>query len=293
MTKSSSEYGASADAIEYHYGTGNDYFALWLGDTMAYSSALWDEDNPEQTLDQAQRAKITHHIVQSGAHKADRVLDIGCGWGSVLFPLADNYKVKEIMGLTLSDSQVNWINGLDHPNIEARLESWRDHDPSAPYDSIISIGAFEHFTKLGMSSDEKVAVYREFFQKCHGWLNDGGALSLQTVGYDNALPSSFDEFLATEIFPETDTPFLAEICKGCEHLFHVELVHNHAEHYRRTLRAWYDNIKSNRDACVAEKGEEEVTRFEKYLRLCSYMYEVGGLALYRLTLKKINKPKVW
>jgi len=210
-----------------------------------------------------------------------------------LFPLADNYKVNSITGLTLSDSQVNWINGLNHPNIEARLESWKDHQPSENYDAIISIGAFEHFTKLGMSSEEKVEVYREFFKKCHGWLNDGGCLSLQTVGYDNALASSFDEFLATEIFPETDTPFLAEICKGCEHLFHVDLVHNHAEHYRLTLRAWYDNIKANRDACVAEKGEEEVARFEKYLRLCAYMYEVGGLALYRLTLRRIDKPKVW
>jgi len=210
-----------------------------------------------------------------------------------LFPLADNYKVNSITGLTLSDSQVNWINGLNHPNIEARLESWKDHQPSENYDAIISIGAFEHFTKLGMSSEEKVEVYREFFKKCHGWLTDGGCLSLQTVGYDNALASSFDEFLATEIFPETDTPFLAEICKGCEHLFHVDLVHNHAEHYRLTLRAWYDNIKANRDACVAEKGEEEVARFEKYLRLCAYMYEVGGLALYRLTLRRIDKPKVW
>ena len=288
-----SEYGASADAIESHYGTGNDYFALWLGETMAYSCALWDLDNPEQSLDEAQWAKIHHHCQQAKAGEGKRVLDIGCGWASVLQPLANEYKVSQALGLTLSESQVNWINGLNNPAIEARLESWKDHDPNARYDSIISIGAFEHFAKLGASSEEKVEIYREFFRKCHTWLEDGGHLSLQTVGYGNALPGSFDPFLAEEIFPETDTPFLAEICKGCEHLFHVDLVYNHAEHYRRTLRAWYNNIKANRDACVASKGEEEVARFEKYLRVCSYMYEIGGLELYRLTLRKIAKPKVW
>ena len=285
------EYGASAEAIEHHYGTGNDYFALWLGETMAYSSALWDDDDENQTLDDAQKAKIHYHCQQAQADKAKSVLDIGCGWASVLMPLADHYNVENVVGLTLSESQKNWINGLNHPNVEARLESWKDHDANAKYDSIISIGAFVHFAKLGSTSEEKVEFYREFFRKCHGWLDSKGHMSLQTVAYGNALPGSFDPFLAAEIFPETDTPFLAEIAKGCEHLFHVMTLRNDAEHYRRTLRAWYDNIRKNRQLCVDIKGEEEVARFEKYLRLCSYMYEVGGLELYRITFRKIDKPK--
>ena len=285
------EYGSSAEAIEHHYGTGNDYFALWLGETMAYSSALWDDEDENQSLDDAQRAKIHYHCQQARADKAKSVLDIGCGWASVLMPLANHYNVENVVGLTLSESQENWINGLNHPNVEARLESWKDHDPEAKYDSIISIGAFEHFAKLGSTSEEKVEFYREFFRKCHGWLDSKGHMSLQTVAYGNALPGSFDPFLAAEIFPETDTPFLAEIAKGCEHLFHVMTLRNDAEHYRRTLRAWYNNIRQNRARCVELKGEEEVARFEKYLRLCSYMYEVGGLELYRITFRKIDKPK--
>jgi len=285
------EYGASAEAIEHHYGTGNDYFSLWLGETMAYSSALWDDDDDNQSLDDAQKAKIHYHCRQARADQARSVLDIGCGWASVLMPLANHYKVDNVVGLTLSESQKKWINGLNHPNVEARLESWKDHDPQAKYDSIISIGAFEHFAKLGSSSEEKVEFYREFFRKCHGWLGSKGHMSLQTVAYGNALPGSFDPFLAAEIFPETDTPFLAEIAKGCEHLFHVMTLRNDAEHYRRTLRAWYNNIRQNRARCVELKGEEEVARFEKYLRLCSYMYEVGGLELYRITFRKIDKPK--
>ena len=77
------EFGASADAIEFHYGTGNEYFSTWLGETMSYSCALWDDNNPNQSLDDAQLAKIRHHIEQSRSPNQAKVLDIGCGWGSV------------------------------------------------------------------------------------------------------------------------------------------------------------------------------------------------------------------
>ena len=168
------EFGASADAIEHHYGTGNDYFSLWLGKTMAYSCALWDDDDPEQSLDDAQLAKIHYHCQQARAGEAKRVLDVGCGWASVLQPLANEYGVEQAVGLTLSESQANWINDLNNPRIEARLESWKDHDPNANYDSIISIGAFEHFAKLGSTAEEKIGFYREFFLRCHGWLGSRG-----------------------------------------------------------------------------------------------------------------------
>lgn len=285
------EYGASEEAIEFHYGTGNDYFSLWLGETMAYSCALWDDNNPDQSLDDAQRAKIDHHCNAARASEAKRALDIGCGWGSVLLPLANDYKVDQVVGLTLSESQANWINDLNHPAIEARLESWKDHDESAKYDSIISIGAFEHFAKLGLSADEKIAIYREFFTRCHGWLDSRGWMSLQTVAYGNSLTEDFDTFIAKEIFPETDTPKLAEIASGCERLFEVVALQNDRDDYRRTLRAWYTNLRANRARCVELKGEEEVARFEMYLRLMAYMFEVGGLDLYRITFRKIDNPK--
>ena len=169
-SKVNPEFGASEEAIEFHYGTGNEYFETWLGKTMAYSSALYDDINDDQSLDDAQIAKIRHHIEQSRSPNAKKVLDIGCGWGSVLFPLVDTFNVEQVVGLTLSESQAEWVNNVNHPKVEARVENWQDHDANAQYDSIISIGAFEHFAKLGLSSEEKVAVYKEFFMKCHGCL---------------------------------------------------------------------------------------------------------------------------
>ena len=258
---------------------------------MAYSCALWDENDPDQSLDDAQMAKIVHHCDEAHAHNAARVLDIGCGWGGVMQHLVDHYNVGSVTGLTLSDSQKEWVNNKNDKRIESRLESWKDHKPDGNYDAIISIGAFEHFAKLGMSTEEKVAAYREFFLKCHSWLGSRGYLSLQTVAYGNSLTEDFDKFISDEIFQETDTPKLHEIAAGCERLFEVVRLRNDRDDYRRTLRMWYTNLRARRDDAVRMKGEEEVKRFERYLRLMAYMFEVGGLDLHRITLRKIDDPK--
>jgi cyclopropane-fatty-acyl-phospholipid synthase len=287
------ESGASAAAIEHHYGTGNEYFALWLDSTMTYSCALWDDRDAGQSLDAAQLDKIDYHIEQAHGSDAARVLDIGCGWGSVLDRLHSRYGLRSSVGLTLSESQAAWISArLEHPGMQIRLESWEDHDaPVASYDAIISIGAFEHFARLGLTPEQKVGIYREFFARCHAWLRPRRWLSLQTVAYGNSLQQDFDKFIAREIFPETDTPRLWEIFAASDRLFEVVTLRNDRDHYRRTLRAWFSRLKSNRETAVAMKGEAEIRRFEQYLRLMAYMFEVGGLDLHRIAFRKIDHPR--
>ncbi len=287
------ETGASAAAIEHHYGTGNEYFKLWLDETMTYSCALWDPENTGQTLGAAQLAKIDYHIGQARAQDADNVLDIGCGWGGVLARLTAKYNVNSSVGLTLSESQAAWITKTtDDPGIRISLQSWQDHDaPGASYDSIISIGAFEHFAKLGLDSDQKVSIYRDFFTQCHSWLKPRRWMSMQTVAYGNSLQKDFDKFIAQEIFPETDTPRLWEIFAASDRLFEVIQLRNDRDDYRRTLRAWYSNLKARREKAVAMKGEAEIRKFEQYLRLMAYMFEVGGLDLHRITFRKIDAPR--
>lgn len=285
--------GASAEAIEHHYGTGNEYFALWLDRSMTYSCALWDDSDPEQTLETAQLAKIDYHIEQAHAQDADSVLDIGCGWGGVLDRLHSRWGTRSTVGLTLSESQAAYISArVNHPGLQVRLESWEDHQaPDGGYDSIISIGAFEHFARLGLTPEQKVDIYRDFFTRCHRWLGSGRWMSLQTVVYGNSLQKDFDKFIASEIFPETDTPRLWEIFAASDRLFEPVRFRNDRDHYRRTLRAWFSRLKSRRGDAVALKGEEEIRKFEQYLRLMAYMFEVGGLDLHRITFRKIDSPK--
>ena len=285
--------GASTAAIEHHYGTGNDYFALWLDRGMTYSCALWDANDAGQTLEDAQSHKLDYHIEQARARCAGRVLDIGCGWGSVLSRLVAAYEVEAAVGLTLSESQAGWISQtLEDPRISVNLQSWEDHDPGDErYDAIISIGAFEHFARLGLSSDEKIEVYRRFFSRCHDWLKSRRWLSLQTVAYGNSLQEDFDPFIGKQIFPETDTPRLFELAAGADRLFEVVNLRNDRDDYRRTLRAWFSRLKDRRGEAVAMQGETQVRNFEQYLRLMAYMFEVGGLDLHRVTLRKIDNPK--
>src|SRR5712671_4640805 len=95
-------FGASQDAIAHHYDVGNDFYAMWLDPTMTYSCALWDD---AADLHAAQLAKIDYHIAQARAHGADRVLDIGCGWGPTLHRLVSVGGVRNAVGLTLSKEQ--------------------------------------------------------------------------------------------------------------------------------------------------------------------------------------------
>src|SRR5216683_3583229 len=163
--------GASPEAIQHHYDVSNDFYQLWLDSTMTYSGALWEENN---TLEAAQICKIDFHIQQARARNAQRVLDVGCGWGSILERLVKVNNVQYAVGLTLSQSQAAWVASLGQPRIEVRVENWLDHVPVAPYDAIISIGAFEHFAKPTLSNEQKVESYRSFFRSCHAWLKPGG-----------------------------------------------------------------------------------------------------------------------
>lgn len=291
MTKT--ESGASAEAIEHHYGTGNDFFRLWLDETMTYSCAMWAPEDSAESLEAAQLRKLDYHIEQARASSTRRVLDIGCGWGGVLHRLTNTCQVESAVGLTLSKSQADWINAtFDEPRVSVNLESWQEHGAEdGSYDAIISIGAFEHFARLGLNSQQKIDIYRAFFERCHAWLKSRRWLSLQTVAYGNSLQKDFDTFIEKQIFPETDTPRLFELAAAADRLFEVIYLRNDRDDYRRTLRAWFTRLRNRRDEAVELKGEAEIQKFEQYLRLMAYMFEVGGLDLHRVTLRKIDNPR--
>ncbi|MBW4687493.1 MAG: cyclopropane-fatty-acyl-phospholipid synthase family protein [Komarekiella atlantica HA4396-MV6] len=280
--------GASAEAIQHHYDVSNEFYRLWLDSTNTYSAALWEDND---TLELAQIRKLDYHINQARASNAKRVLDVGCGWGSTLKRLVEVHGVQQAVGLTLSNSQAEWISSFNQPQIDARVESWSDHVPTAPYDAIISIGAFEHFAQLNLSQDEKIAGYRAFFQRCHEWLQPGGCISLQSISYENSRREDFSQFYANEIFPESDLPRLADIATASERLFEVVALRNDREHYARTLRAWQKGLKANRTAAVNLVGEEVVSRYEKYLKFSIIGFHVGTMGLLRVTLRRIDNPR--
>jgi cyclopropane-fatty-acyl-phospholipid synthase len=279
--------GASPAAIQHHYDVGNEFYRLWLDETLTYSAALFDQHDD---LAAAQRAKIDHHVASARAAGAKRVLDIGCGWGATLHRLVEHHGVAEATGLTLSNEQAAWIGEQRWPGVSVRLESWSDHVPDRPYDAIISVGAFEHFARLDMSEADKIAGYRAFFERCRSWLAPGGWLSLQTIAYGNARQSDFSKFFADDVFPESDLPRLQEIAAACDLLFEIAAVRNDRAHYERTCVEWRRRLRARRDEAVALVGEPIVRRYEKYFQLLSIGFHVGTMGLLRIALRRIDEP---
>lgn len=181
-TAAATPTGASAEAIQHHYDVGNAFYALWLDSTMTYSSALWHRD--DEDLETAQRNKLDWHLARAGSAGARRLLDVGCGWGGLIRRALQGNPDCHCTGLTLSREQHAFLGGLDPHRVDVRLESWADHQALAPYDGIVSIGAFEHFARLDQSREEKIAGYRDFFRFCSRNLVEGGHVSLQTIVYE-------------------------------------------------------------------------------------------------------------
>ncbi len=179
--------GASKAAISFHYDLGNEFFRLFLDRECCYSCAMYD--NESDSLEAAQQRKLEYHIQQARADGAARVLDIGCGWGALQKKLITEHGVKLAVGLTLSENQAEWIRAMGLPGVEVRVESWSEHIPAAAYDSMISIGAFEHFARPS-SRSVRVRGYRDFFERCYGWLKPGGWMSLQTIGLGTVGPGN-------------------------------------------------------------------------------------------------------
>ena len=284
-----SERGASAESIQHHYDVSDTFYSLWLDESMTYSCGLWQND--DDCLSAAQTRKIDHLVSLSGAGGRERVLDIGCGWGSVMQRLVAEHGVEHVTGLTLSAAQARRIEDLRDPRLEVRVQDWADFVPDAPYDAAISVGAMEHFVKFGWERSKKVAAYRRFFEKCHQSLKPGAGMALQTIGKGNIV---LDEqglrdtiFIAQHIFPESDPPRLAEILHATEKLFEVKSVVNHREHYARTCSAWLERLQANRTEAGEITGPEKVEVYETYLKASIRQFGLGHANLYRISLWRV------
>jgi cyclopropane-fatty-acyl-phospholipid synthase len=278
--------GATAAAIQRHYDIGNEFYFLWLDPSYTYSCALWYAD---EDLDTAQINKIDWHLEHCGAKGVGRLLDVGCGWGALLRRATETYGVGHAVGLSLSAEQNRWIDQLQLPKVEVHLENWAAHTPSAPYDAIVSVGAFEHFARLDQSIEQKLAGYRAFFAFCHRNLKPHSRLSLQTITYENSDRSDFSRFFADKIFPESDLPHLAEIVESARGLFEIEILRQDRAHYARTARAWLNNLRARSAEATALVGAETVETYKKYLGLLVVGFHTGTMNLARIGMRRCEE----
>lgn len=283
MAKSSG--GASQPAIEYHYDVGRDFYRLWLGPRLVYSCALWSGELDDD-LEAAQSAKLDWHATGARVDGVSRVLDVGCGWGAMLNYLTEERHVGHVTGLTLSSDQASATPLSDR--VEVRLEDWRDHEPPCPYDAIVSIGAFEHFSRADLPRTERRSIYRGFFERCAGWLDEGGRMSLQTIGWEDYDPATRigTSFFNDEIFPDSALPQLSDIVEASERRFRLLAFRSDADQYANTLRLWQQRLETNKAHASELVGQETYRRYLRYLRLSRAMFDRGESTLFRIVFER-------
>lgn len=292
---SSEDVGASSQAIRAHYDVGNDFYRLWLDETMTYSSAMWRGADDTSSLYEAQQRKIQWHLRNSGADRAAGILDIGCGWGAMLLAAVRHRgdgagSVNRAVGLTLSDAQASLARRLvvdvSAVRIEIRLESWADHHPATPYGALISVGAFEHFTKPHDDAATKIAIYRGFFERCHDMLEPRACMTLQTIAYGDPEDMTPTGPLIQDIFPESELPRLPEILAASNGVFEIERMRNDRTDYGRTCELWAAALKKRRAEAVALVGKEQTRRYERYLKFAAWGFWSHRLHLLRFRMKR-------
>lgn len=282
--------GASQGAIAHHYDVGNDFVRLWLDPTMTYSCALWGEGDD---LERAQLRKLDYMLAAAGAIGAKRVLDIGCGWGSLL-RRAVHHGTTTAVGLTLSPAQRDWLNRSD-PQFDVHLRGWAEFESDTPFDAIVSIGAFEHFARHGLTREERRDSYRGFFERCHGLLRPNGGLSVQTIAKGDVpvdRQGMRDILLIVKrMFPESELPNPADVLLASEGRFEVVSMRNDRLDYARTCRAWLSALRARREEAVALAGEETVNLYTEYLEACVRQFQRGHAVLLRFGLRRVEaKP---
>lgn len=297
--KSSAYKGTSSEAIRHHYDFLGDFYRLTLGPDLVYSYGMWEDGD---TLESAQLRKLDYHAEAAHAVGAGRVLDVGCGWGSLMHRLVETHHVSHVVGLTMSPGQVAWIRNQEWARCEVRAENWFDHKPDTPYDAIIAIEAIEHFAGSTMWRAKRVARYRAFFQRCHSWLRPGGRLSLQANAWNDrgwlaslVLPTQHSApqsrtsgtknvrlglkeihdgiknvregiHASRTVFPQCFLPTRAELTEASRGLFKLLEVRSDPEDGVSTVQSWLEQALANRTRgaeLIGEKAVSDIIREER------------------------------
>ncbi|APU71351.1 cyclopropane-fatty-acyl-phospholipid synthase [Companilactobacillus crustorum] len=261
--------------IQEHYDIGNDFYKLWLDKTMTYSCAYFR--TPEDTLEQAQMNKVHHILNKLNTKPGETILDIGCGWGTMMFTAAKEYGLKA-KGVTLSQEQYDYVNQkIQDENLgdqmEVMLEDYRE--VSEKFDHVVSVGMFEHVGKDNLPG---------YFKTVKDVLKpDGNALIHGITGQHYGV--GVDAWLVKYIFPGG---YIPDVKENVGHILDAGLQIDDLEplrrHYQKTVEIWDRNFNKVEDKVNEMYGERFVRMWDLYLQACAASFESGNIDVIQFLL---------
>ncbi|MBB3032722.1 SAM-dependent methyltransferase [Alteriqipengyuania lutimaris] len=269
----------AAKNISAHYDLGNDFYAAWLGETMTYSAACFADGNAAQTLNAAQRAKIASILDRLNIEPGDRVLEIGCGWGTLACAAAD--RGGQVDGISLSEEQLAWARRQGCGNARFLRQDYRDTD--GQYDAIACVEMVE-------------ALGREYwptFIDCVARnLKPGGRAAIQFISMKDSLFDAYAasaDFIQAYIFPGGLLIRTSEFRRLAEErglAWREET--RFGTDYAETLRMWRENFERAASDGLLPPGFDD--RFKAlwryYLMYCEGGFRGGGIDVHQVTLVK-------
>lgn len=268
----------SEEDVQSHYDIGNDFYKMWLDPTMTYSCAYFEEGNTDD-LEKAQIAKVHHILNKLHPEEGKTLLDIGCGWGTLMLTAAKEYGLK-VTGVTLSEEQYKFVQKRIYDEnlqdvAEVKLTDYRELGDQK-WDYVTSVGMFEHVGSENLS---------EYFADIYKYLNQDGialihGITRQQGGATNAWINKY-------IFPGGYIPGVQEIVGDIvNNNLQITDMETLRRHYQRTLEIWDKNFNAARDQIQEKMGERFVRMWDMYLNACAASFESGNIDVIQYLLTK-------
>jgi cyclopropane-fatty-acyl-phospholipid synthase len=261
-------------SVRHHYDLSNDFFALFLDDSMTYSCAIFA--SPEQSLEDAQANKREIVCRKLGLEPGMRVLDVGCGWGSLSVHMAGHG--AQVVGITLSEPQAARARqrAEEHgvaDKVEIRVMDYRDLRDER-FDAIASIGMVEHVGAVNIDA---------YMRLLGGLLEPGGVLLNHGIARLRHTDGEAGPFSERYVFADAAPLHLSRIQAAVESAgLTTNHVEGYAEHYARTLTHWLANLEADLPRATALVGSERVNVWRLYLRAARNGFETGFTSIYQV-----------